>query len=84
MAKRNEDLTREHEARRCAHEKLKAEQEQRIEAAAKEAANHEHAGGVSRMLSSEGGSGLIVKVVVCKKCSNGSTPAKCEVGIWDA
>jgi uncharacterized coiled-coil protein SlyX len=51
MAKQNEELTREHEALRCAHEKLKAEQEQWIEAAAKETANHEHAGSVSQMLS---------------------------------
>jgi hypothetical protein len=75
MAKRNEELTREHEALRCAHEKLKAEQEH---------ANHEHAEGVSQMLSSEDRSGLIVKVVVCKRCFGDSTPAKCEVGIWDA
>jgi hypothetical protein len=71
MVKRNEELTREHEALRCAHEP-------------KEAANHEHAEGVSQMLSSEDGSGLIVKVVVCKRCFGDSAPAKCEVGIWDA
>ena len=69
MVKRNEELTREHEALRCAHEKLKAEQEQWIEA--KEAANHEHAEGVSRMLSSEDGS---VKVVVCRRCFGDSGP----------
>lgn len=50
MAKRNEELACEHEAVRSAHEKLKAEQEQWIEAA-KEAANHRHAG-VSQMLTS--------------------------------
>jgi uncharacterized protein YjcR len=61
MANRNEELTREYEALRYAHEKLKAEQEQWIKAATKEAANHEHARGVSRILSSEGGSRLIVK-----------------------
>ena len=74
MAKRNEELTSEHEALRCAHEKLKAEQEHA----------NEHAEGVSQMLSSEDGSGLIVKVVVCKRCFGDSAPAKCEVGIWDA
>jgi len=62
MAKRNE-LTREHESLRCAHEKLKAEQEQWIETA-KEAANHKHAG-VSQMLS--------LDVKVCKRCGDWNT-----------
>jgi hypothetical protein len=62
MAKQNEELTREQKAQGCAYEKmkaeyekLKAEQEQWIKAA-KEAAN--------------GGTGLIVKVMVCKTCED--------------
>jgi hypothetical protein len=104
MAKRNQELTREHKALCAAHEKLKAEQEQwKAERAAKSKEVSKFESGeeelhwraeacLSQMLEvsgrggvvdgEEGGNGklggLVVKVVVCKRCFGPQVKAKCE------
>jgi hypothetical protein len=108
MAKRNAELTQQHEALCAAHEKLKAEQEQwKAEQAAKstetppkfesgddelhwraEACLSQMLGvgdGVAGGGGGEGGQegngklgGLVVKVVVCKRCFGPQVKARCE------